>query len=115
MILPLSLPPDFNTELPVGLLATVSGFGGNDYNTRTKPTSLQFVSIPIVTCYGKANMEDMMCAGKGGKKGKNAWAGDSGGPLVVIPGKLRFMGIVRNSENKFEAKIKRYTEHFISI
>ena len=104
MILSLSLPPDFNTELPVGLLATVSGFGYINYDTREKPTSLQFVSKPIVsfeTCdrlHSDPITEDMICAGYA-KGGKDSCIVDFGGPLVVIPGKLRFMGIVvRNSE-----------------
>jgi len=48
--------PDHNTEPPEGLLATVSGFGSLDFDTKEKPTSLQFVSKPIVsleTCKNK--------------------------------------------------------------
>lgn len=94
------VPLNSVTNIPVGTLATVTGWGTLSENGPS-PAILQEVSLPIVdnrTCndsYNGGITDNMVCAGLA-LGGVDSCQGDSGGPLVIPDGSggFRIVGVV---------------------
>ncbi|CAH2045491.1 unnamed protein product, partial [Iphiclides podalirius] len=89
-VAPICLPQrDQLTDLQIGELVTVAGWGKMNMSTDKRADILQYISLPVVTpesCnfFGRAFKvaESEICAGS--QRNKDACGGDSGGPLMKI-------------------------------
>ncbi|MCF6189933.1 MAG: serine protease [Cocleimonas sp.] len=82
--------PVSGDDAPIGLLATVVGWGATDKDAKYFPEDLQEVEVPIVSksicedIYGTTEFtQNMICAGYS-QGAKDTCKSDSGGPLMGI-------------------------------
>lgn len=87
-----------STFPPVGVAATIAGWGATRADGSGSPQTLQQVDVPITECDGGDDGRSTICAG--GVSGRDSCGGDSGGPLFVSDeGRWIQVGIASSGED----------------